>query len=72
MRASAVKNGPLQPKTGSSQSKSLAESDRNTLITYEKAVDRTVQLVPRLAAMVDEIVIGFEDTIGEPVVTHEL
>ena len=44
MRASAVKNGPLQTKMGSSQSKSVVESDRNTLITYEKAVDRTVQL----------------------------
>lgn len=30
------------------------------------------KLVPCLAAMVDEIVIGFEDTVGEPVVAHKL
>jgi hypothetical protein len=26
------------------------------------------ELVPRLAAVVDEIVVGFEDTVGEPVI----
>ena len=30
------------------------------------------ELVPCLAAVVDEIVVGFEDTIGEPVVAHKL
>ena len=30
------------------------------------------ELVPCLTAMVDEIVVGFEDAIGEPVVAHEL
>ena len=30
------------------------------------------ELVPSLAAMVDEIVVGFEDAVGEPVVAHEL
>jgi len=30
------------------------------------------ELVPRLAAVVDEIVVGFEDAVREPVVAHEL
>jgi hypothetical protein len=30
------------------------------------------ELVPCLAAVVDEIVRGFEDAVGEPVVAHEL
>ena len=30
------------------------------------------ELVPRLAAVVDEIVVGFEDMVGEPVIAHEL
>ncbi len=30
------------------------------------------ELVPCLAAVVDEVVVGFEDAIGEPVVAHEL
>ena len=30
------------------------------------------ELVPCFAAMVDEIVIGFEDAVGEPVVAHVL
>ena len=30
------------------------------------------ELVPSIAAMVDEIIVGFEDAIGEPVVAHEL
>ena len=30
------------------------------------------ELVPCLAAMIDEIVVEFEDTVGEPVVAHEL
>jgi hypothetical protein len=30
------------------------------------------ELVPSLAAVIDEIVVGFEDTIGKPVVAHEL
>jgi|GEM_PF-2479028 len=32
----------------------------------------TDQFVPCFAAMVDEIVVGFEDTVREPVVAHEL
>jgi hypothetical protein len=30
------------------------------------------ELVPCLATVVDEIIVGFEDTVGEPVVAHEL
>ena len=30
------------------------------------------ELVPSITTMVDEIIVGFEDTIGEPVVAHEL
>jgi hypothetical protein len=30
------------------------------------------EFVPCLTAMVDEMVVGFEDAIGEPVVAHEL
>jgi hypothetical protein len=30
------------------------------------------QVVPSLAAMIDEIVVGFEDAAGKPVVAHEL
>jgi len=30
------------------------------------------QVVPSLAAMIDEIVVGFEDAVGKPVVAHEL
>ena len=30
------------------------------------------ELVPCLAAVVDEIIVRFEDTVGEPVVAHEL
>jgi hypothetical protein len=30
------------------------------------------QLVPSLAAVVDEIVVGFEDAVGEPVIAQEL
>lgn len=30
------------------------------------------ELVPCLAAIIDEIVVGFEDTVGEPVVAQEL
>ena len=30
------------------------------------------ELVPSLATVVDEIVVGFEDAVGEPVVAHEL
>ena len=30
------------------------------------------ELVPSLTAMIDEIVVGFEDAVGEPVVAHEL
>ena len=30
------------------------------------------ELVPCLTAMIDEIVVGFEDTVGEPVVAHKL
>ena len=30
------------------------------------------KLVPSLAAVVDEIVVGFEDAVGEPVIAHKL
>ena len=30
------------------------------------------ELVPCLTAMADEIIVGFEDAVGEPVVVHEL
>ena len=30
------------------------------------------ELVPGLAAVIDEIVIGFEDAVGEPVIAHKL
>ena len=30
------------------------------------------ELVPSLAAMVDEIVVGFEDAVREPVIAHKL
>ena len=30
------------------------------------------ELIPCLAAVIDEIVVGFEDAVGEPVVAHEL
>ena len=30
------------------------------------------ELVPSFAAMVDEIVVGFEDAVREPIVAHEL
>ncbi len=30
------------------------------------------ELVPSFAVMVDQIVVGFEDVVREPVVTHEL
>jgi len=30
------------------------------------------ELVPSLAAVVDKIVVGFEDAVREPVVTHKL
>jgi hypothetical protein len=30
------------------------------------------ELVPSVAAVIDEIVVGFEDTVREPVVAHEL
>ena len=30
------------------------------------------ELVPSLAAIVDEIVVGFEDAVREPIVAHEL
>jgi len=30
------------------------------------------EIVPSLAAVVDEIVVGFKDAVGEPVVTQEL
>ena len=30
------------------------------------------ELVPCLAAVVDEIIVRFEDAVGEPVVAHEL
>ena len=30
------------------------------------------EFVPCLAAVIDDIVVGFEDTIGYPIVAHEL
>ena len=30
------------------------------------------QLVPGITAMIDDLIIGFEDAVGEPVVPHEL
>ena len=30
------------------------------------------QLVPGIAAMIDDLIIGFEDAVREPVVPHEL
>ena len=30
------------------------------------------ELVPCFAAVIDEIIVGFEDAVGEPVVAHEL
>ena len=30
------------------------------------------QLVPGIAAMIDDFIIGFEDAVGKPVVQHEL
>jgi hypothetical protein len=30
------------------------------------------ELVPSVAAVVDDIVVGFEDAVGEPVVAHKL
>ena len=30
------------------------------------------ELVPSLAAVIDEIIVGFEDTVGEPIIAHEL
>ena len=30
------------------------------------------ELVPSITAMIDEIVVGFEDAIGEPIVAREL
>jgi hypothetical protein len=44
----------------------LAQSDGNEA---PRLVD---ELVPCLAGVVDEIVVGFEDAVGEPVVAHEL
>ena len=29
------------------------------------------QFVPGITAMIDDLVIGFEDAVGEPVVPHE-
>ncbi len=30
------------------------------------------QLVPGITAMIDDLVVGFEDAVGEPVISHEL
>ena len=30
------------------------------------------KLIPSFAAMVDEIIVGFEDAVREPIVAHEL
>jgi hypothetical protein len=30
------------------------------------------ELVPSLAAVIDEIIVGFEDAIGEPIIAHVL
>jgi hypothetical protein len=44
----------------------LAESDGHD------APGLVDELVPCFAAMIDEIVVGLEDTVGEPVIAHEL
>ncbi len=44
----------------------MAQSDGHD---FPRLID---ELVPSCAAMVDEIVVGFEDAVGEPVVAHEL
>jgi len=36
------------------------------------ALWRADQLVPGITAMIDDLVIGFEDAVGEPIVPHEL
>ena len=30
------------------------------------------QLVPGIAALIDDLIIGFDDAVGKPVVAHEL
>ena len=30
------------------------------------------QLVPSITAMIDNLVVGFEDAVGEPIIPHEL
>ena len=30
------------------------------------------ELVPGITAMIDDLILGFEDAVGEPVVPHEL
>ena len=36
------------------------------------AVGLADQLVPSIAAMIDDLAVGFEDAVGEPVIPHEL
>jgi len=44
----------------------LAQSDGHD------APGLTDELVPGLAAVIDEIVVGFEDPVGKPVIAHKL
>ena len=30
------------------------------------------QLVPSITAMIDDLIVGFEDVVGEPIIPHEL
>jgi hypothetical protein len=30
------------------------------------------QLAPGITAMIDDLVVGFEDAVGEPIIPHEL
>ncbi|MBI6630843.1 hypothetical protein JAO82_13240 [Pontibaca sp. S1109L] len=30
------------------------------------------QYIPSITAMIDDLIVGFEDAVGEPVVPHEL
>lgn len=30
------------------------------------------ELVPRLAAMIEDVIVGSEDAVGEPIIAHEL
>jgi hypothetical protein len=44
----------------------MAQSDGHD---FPRLID---EIVPSCAAIVDKIVVGFEDAVGEPVLSHEL